>query len=173
VASVSGRLSDKYDSRVLSSLGMGITVIGLVMLSFLDDATGKAYIITSLVILGTGFGMFSAPNTNSVMSSVAKKYLGVASATVGTMRLTGQMMSMGIATMVLNIFIGKASIGTQNQHLFLSSVKVSFLLFGLLCFLGVFASLARGKKGQRTSDKKVTGDEESSKGATARVNGKL
>ena len=93
VASVSGRLSDKYDSRVLSSLGMGITVIGLVMLSFLDDATGKAYIITSLVILGTGFGMFSAPNTNSVMSSVAKKYLGVASATVGTMRLTGQMMS--------------------------------------------------------------------------------
>jgi EmrB/QacA subfamily drug resistance transporter len=147
VASISGRLSDKYDSRILSSLGMAITTIGLVLLSFLDGVTGKAYIISSLVILGTGFGLFSAPNTNSVMSSVTKKYLGVASATVGTMRLTGQMMSMGIATMVLNIFIGKASIGPENQVPFLSSVKVIFLLFGLLCFLGIFASLARGKKG--------------------------
>jgi hypothetical protein len=81
-----------------------------------------------------------------VMSSVEKKYLGVASATVGTMRLTGQMLSMGIATMVLNIFIGKASIGPENQTPFLNSVRVIFLLFSFLCFLGVFASLARGKK---------------------------
>jgi hypothetical protein len=125
---------------------MAIIVIGLVMLSFLDDATGKGYIITSLVVLGSGFGLFSAPNTNAVMSSVEKKYLGVASATVGTMRLTGQMLSMGVATMVLNIFIGKASIGPENHHLFLSSVKVIFLLFSFLCFLGVFASLARGKR---------------------------
>ncbi len=158
VASISGRLSDTYDSRILSSLGMGISVIGLVMLSFLDGATGKAYIIASLVVLGTGFGLFSAPNTNSVMSSVAKKYLGVASATVGTMRLTGQMMSMGIATMVLNIYIGKSSIGPENQDLFLSSVKVVFLLFGGLCFLGVFASLARGKKGQGTRRGIAAGD---------------
>jgi MFS family permease len=147
VATFSGRLSDKYDSRILSSLGMGISVAGLVMLSFLNDATGKGYIITSLVILGTGFGLFSAPNTNSVMSSVAKKYLGVASATVGTMRLTGQMMSMGIATMVIHIFIGEAIINQENHHLFLHSVKIIFLLFSILCFLGVFASLARGKRG--------------------------
>jgi len=146
VASISGRLSDRYDSRILSSLGMAIIVVGLVMLSFLDHETGKGYIITSLVILGTGFGLFSAPNTNAVMSSVEKKYLGVASATVGTMRLTGQMLSMGIATMVLNIFIGKASIGPENQTPFLNSVRVIFLLFSFLCFLGVFASMARGKK---------------------------
>ena len=146
VASISGRLSDRYDSRILSSLGMAIIVVGLVMLSFLDHETGKGYIITSLVILGSGFGLFSAPNTNAVMSSVEKKYLGVASATVGTMRLTGQMLSMGIATMVLNIFIGKASIGPENQTPFLNSVRVIFLLFSFLCFLGVFASMARGKK---------------------------
>jgi EmrB/QacA subfamily drug resistance transporter len=149
VASVSGRLSDRYDSRFLSSLGMAIIVIGLIMLSFLDIETGKGTIITSLVVLGSGFGLFSAPNTNAVMSSVEKKYLGVASATVGTMRLTGQMLSMGVATMVLNIFIGKASIGPENQSLFLRSIKVIFLLFSFLCFLGVFASLARGKKSGR------------------------
>jgi EmrB/QacA subfamily drug resistance transporter len=146
VASFSGKLSDKHDSRILSSLGMGIIVIGLIMLSFLDGITGKTYIIVSLVILGSGFGLFSAPNTNAVMGSVAKKYLGVASATVGTMRLTGQMMSMGIATMIIHIFVGEAPIGQENHHSFLISVKVSFLLFSLLCLLGVFASLARGKR---------------------------
>ena len=147
VATFSGRLSDQYDSRILSSLGMAIIVIGLAMLAFLDDSTGNGYIIISLIILGSGFGLFSSPNTNSVMSSVEKKYLGVASATIGTMRLTGQMMSMGIATMVLHIFIGKASITPENHHLFLRSVRIIFLLFSLLCFMGVFASLARGKKG--------------------------
>jgi len=147
MATFSGRLSDQYDSRILASLGMVIIVIGLAMLAFLGDTTGNGYIIISLIVLGAGFGLFSSPNTNSVMSAVEKKYLGVASATIGTMRLTGQMMSMGIATMVLHIFIGEASITPENHHLFLRSVRIIFLLFSLLCFLGVFASLARGKKG--------------------------
>ncbi|HLF36009.1 MAG TPA: MFS transporter, partial [Cyclobacteriaceae bacterium] len=94
-ASFSGRLSDKFDSRILSSLGMSILVIGLIMLTFLGQDTGSVFIAAILVILGMGFGLFSSPNTNAVMGSVDKKYLGIASATVGTMRVTGQMISMG------------------------------------------------------------------------------
>ncbi|MBN2214115.1 MAG: MFS transporter [Bacteroidales bacterium] len=145
VASFSGRMSDRYDPRILSSLGMAIITGGLVFLSFLNDATTNGYIISSLVILGTGFGLFSSPNTNSIMSSVEKKFLGVASATVGTMRLTGQMVSMGIATMVFNVLIGNAKITAANHQLFIQSTKIIFILFSILCFLGVFASLARGK----------------------------
>ena len=143
-ASVSGRMSDKYDSRILSSLGMGIIVVGLVLLACLDGETPLSFIVVSLAILGTGFGLFSSPNTNAVMSSVEKRYLGVASATVGTMRLTGQMMSMGIATLVIHVFICKAQITPANNHLFLSGVTTVFVLFSVLCFAGVFASLARG-----------------------------
>jgi EmrB/QacA subfamily drug resistance transporter len=146
VASFSGRLSDKYDSRILSSLGMAIIVIGLVLLSLIGNNTGKEYIMISLLILGTGFGLFSSPNTNSIMSSVEKKYLGVASATVGTMRLTGQMISMGIATLIIHVILGDASIELSNHHQFLASVRIIFILFSFLCFLGIFASLARGKR---------------------------
>jgi EmrB/QacA subfamily drug resistance transporter len=146
MASFAGRWSDKFDSQILASLGMGIIVVGLFLLSFLSETTPVWYIITSLVVLGTGFGLFSSPNTNSIMSSVEKKYLGVASATVGTMRLSGQMMSMGVATMVLHIFIGDSKISYTNHNGFMNSVKVIFILFTVLCFLGVFASLARGKK---------------------------
>ncbi|MEN6455952.1 MAG: MFS transporter [Prolixibacteraceae bacterium] len=144
-ASISGRMSDQYDSRILSSTGMGIIVVGLVLLACLSEETSLSFIVVSLAILGTGFGLFSSPNTNAVMSSVEKRYLGVASATIGTMRLTGQMMSMGIATLVIHVFIGKAQITSANHHLFLSGVTTVFILFSLLCFLGVFASLARGR----------------------------
>jgi EmrB/QacA subfamily drug resistance transporter len=145
-ASVSGRMSDKYDSRILSSAGMSIIVVGLVLLACLGTDASNSYIIAGLAILGTGFGLFSSPNTNAVMSSVEKRYLGVASATVGTMRLTGQMMSMGIATLIIHVFMGKASITPGNHDLFMKSFTTVFILFSILCFLGVFASLARGKK---------------------------
>lgn len=146
VASFSGRMSDRYDPGILSSLGMSIIVIGLILLAFLDNITHTGYIVFSLVILGTGFGLFSSPNTNAVMSSVSKKFLGVASATVSTMRLTGQMMSMGIATMIIHVFLGDAKINPGNFPQFMHSLRIIFILFSFLCFLGVFASLARGKQ---------------------------
>ncbi len=146
VASFSGRMSDRHDPRILSSLGMAIIVAGLILLSFLNDNTATWFIIGSLIILGTGFGLFSSPNTNSIMSAVEKKFLGVASATVGTMRLTGQMLSMGIATMVINIFIGNAKITSENHYLFIHSTRIIFVLFSILCFMGIFASLARGSR---------------------------
>lgn len=149
VASVSGKLSDTYDPRILASSGMGIIVGGLVMLTFLSPQTSIPYLILNLAIVGFGFGMFSSPNTNAIMSAVERRYLGIASATVGTMRLTGQMISMGIATLLLQLFIGNNPITDQYAGSFITSMKITFIVFAILCTLGVFASLARGKTGQR------------------------
>ena len=145
VASLSGRLSDRVDPRILSSAGMAIIVLGLVMLSFLSDQTSLARLLPNLVVVGFGFGLFSSPNTNAIMSSVEKKQLGVASATVGTMRLTGQMLSMGIATLILQLYLGNQQLTPTHSAEFLSSMRTTFLIFVVLCSAGVFASLARGK----------------------------
>jgi len=145
VASISGRLSDRYDPRILSSAGMAVIVGGLVMLSFLNMDTALTFLLLNLAIVGFGFGLFSSPNTNAIMGSVEKKYLGVASATVGTMRLTGQMISMGIATLILQLFIGNEPMSFGHAAQFISSMRTTFLIFVVLCTLGVFASLARGK----------------------------
>ncbi|MCX6232657.1 MAG: MFS transporter [Bacteroidetes bacterium] len=144
-ASLSGRLSDRFSPNILSSFGMGVIVIGLILLTFINESTQNTYLIVCLVILGIGFGLFSSPNTNSIMSSVEKKYLGIASATVSTMRLTGQMFSMGIATLIMNLYIGHAKITILNRIQFLNSVQLAFIFFAVLCTLGVFASLARNK----------------------------
>jgi EmrB/QacA subfamily drug resistance transporter len=145
VASISGRLSDKYDPRILASAGMGVLVAGLLMLTFLSGETSLSRLVVILAVVGFGFGLFSSPNTNAIMSSVNRTYLGVASATVSTMRLTGQMMSMGIATLILQIYIGNQQISAANAEGFLNSMKTTFAVFVVLCIVGLFSSLARGK----------------------------
>ncbi|OFY45341.1 MAG: MFS transporter [Bacteroidetes bacterium GWF2_49_14] len=146
VASFSGRLSDKMNPRVLAAVGMAISAMGLLTLSFIDADTTNMYIISGLIILGIGFGMFSSPNTNVVMSSVDKKAFGTASATVSTMRNTGMMFSMAIASLVIHSFLGDAKISIENLPQFILSTKLVFAIFTVLCFAGVFASLAKNKK---------------------------
>jgi len=142
---LTGRLSDRIESRILASAGMGLTVIGLLLLALLGTGTPLGFIVACQVILGLGFALFSSPNVNAVMSSVERQFYSVASATLGTMRLTGQMLSMGIATLVLAIHLGRVQITPEYHLAFLISSKMAFALFAILCFGGVFASLARGK----------------------------
>lgn len=146
VASFSGRLSDKINPRVLAAIGMAMSTVGLFVLSFIGSDTTNMYIIAGLIILGIGFGMFSSPNTNVVMSSVDKKAFGTASATVSTMRNIGMMFSMAIASLVIHWFLGNAKITIDNIPQFILSTKIVFAIFTVMCFAGVFASLAKNKK---------------------------
>lgn len=142
-----GRLSDRVEPRLVASAGMGLTALGLTFFFFLTRNTPSWAISAVLVLLGFGFALFSSPNTNAVMSSVEKRYYGVASGTLGTMRLTGQMFSMGIAMLVFALFLGGVPITPRYYHLFLRATKTAFLIFALLCTGGIFASLARGNLG--------------------------
>ncbi len=140
-----GRLSDRVEPQFVASAGMALTAVGLFLLAFLNANTPLVSIVAVLVLIGMGFALFSSPNTNAVMSSVEKRYYGVASGTLGTMRLTGQMFSMGIAMLIFAIHIGHAQITPEYYPLFLRSMRSAFAFFGLLCSGGVFASLARGR----------------------------
>ncbi|MDA3954776.1 MAG: MFS transporter [Bacteroidales bacterium] len=142
---VTGKLSDKVDAGRVASIGMAIISAGLFIMAFIGPTTSIWFIIPILVAFGIGYALFSSPNSNAIMSSVEKKYYGIASGTVGTMRLVGQMSSMGIAMMIFSIFIGKAEINPANYTEFIHSIRTAFLIFAILCFIGIFFSLARGK----------------------------
>ena len=145
LAPVAGRLSDRIDPRTLASIGMGITTAGLVLLIFVNQATNLWYIMVILFILGVGFGLFSSPNSNAVMSSVERKTYGVASGTLGTMRVIGQMLSLGIATLLFALYMGQVQITPEYYTSFLHATRTGFIVFSILCIGGIFASLARGK----------------------------
>jgi EmrB/QacA subfamily drug resistance transporter len=150
VSVFSGRLSDRFNPKLLASTGMGISVIGLSMLAFLTVTSPNSYILSALGILGFGFGLFSSPNTNVVMSSVEHKHYGVASATLATMRNLGMMFSMAIASLSVHVFIGNRSIDDSTILDFMHSSKVIFLLFSALCLLGVFTSLRNSTRKHQT-----------------------
>lgn len=140
---IAGRLADKYDPRILASLGMGIVTVGLLINSFLTAETSIYVILLSLVFLGVGNGIFSSPNTNAIMGSVQRRFYGVASATTSTMRIVGQTLSMGMVLVIFSIYLGTVQFNPQNYPLLLESIKVTFTISAILGFIAIFASLAR------------------------------
>ena len=142
---ITGKLSDKIDAGKVASIGMALISGGLFVIAFIGPKTSIWFIVPILIVFGIGYALFSSPNSNAIMGSVEKKYYGIASGTVGTMRLIGQMSSMGIAMMIFSIFIGKAEINPSNYAEFIHSIRTAFFIFAVLCFIGIFFSLARGK----------------------------
>ena len=140
IAPIAGRLSDKYVPQILAAIGMGLGTVSLVLFSFLDFNTSLVYLIISMVLYGVGFGLFSPPNTNVIMSSVPPKDTSVASAAVSTMRTVGQAMSMGILTLVFAFVMGNVPIIEQYYPLLISSCQITCLICVGLCIASVFAS---------------------------------
>jgi MFS family permease len=143
---VAGRLSDRINPGYIASVGMGITASGLILLCFITESTPDYVVALLLLLMGIGFGLFSSPNSNAIMSSVEKRFLGVASGVVGTMRMVGQMMSMGIAMMLISLYIGKQSINPATYPGLISAMRMGFVIFSVLSVFGIFASLARHSK---------------------------
>ncbi len=148
LAPIAGRLSDKYVPQVLAAIGMGLGTVSLALFSFLGEATSLEFLIVSMIIYGVGFGLFSPPNTNVIMSSVPPKDTSVASASVATMRTVGQAMSLGILTLVFAFVMGDVPIVEQYYPLLISSCQITCLICVVLCIASVFASLV----GIRASD---------------------
>ena len=133
---------------------MMVTALSLVPLVFLNDATSIMYIIGSLMVLGCGLALFSSPNTNAIMGCVTPSLFGVASSTVGTMRLTGQMLSQGIAMTIIAIYLGSEAIIPELYPSLLLTISVTLKIFLLICILGAAASYV----GSRVASNNMSGD---------------
>jgi len=142
---LTGRLSDRIEPRLIASAGMVLNTVGLILFIFLNEETPLKLIIGNLILIGFGFALFVSPNTNAVMSSAPKTAYGVASAMLATMRQVGMVLSMGVAMLMFALYVGRVQITPEYYSLFQQSMKTSFIIFAILCFAGIFASLARGR----------------------------
>ncbi|TFF95795.1 DHA2 family efflux MFS transporter permease subunit [Candidatus Thorarchaeota archaeon] len=141
---LAGRLSDRIQPAIVASVGMALTSLSLFFFSLIDSQTTVLSVAVNLVLLGTSLALFSSPNVNAVMSSVSRDCFGVASATVSTMRLIGQMSSMAAITLVFNLIIGRVEITPAVTPALIVSTQIIFLAFSALCFVGTIASAVRG-----------------------------
>lgn len=163
-----GRLSDRVEPRVIASIGMAVTALGLAALAALDAGSPLAAVIAALVLVGAGFALFSSPNVNAIMGSVEPRHYGTASGTVATVRVLGQMLSMAVATLVIAVIMGRVPVAPAHYDALGRALSTSFLAAAVLCAAGIFFSLARGpvragaaretmERGGRTSDREEGG----------------
>jgi len=142
---MAGRLSDRVEPRWIASLGMVLTATGLAILGRVDANTSLALIVGCLMLLGFGFALFSSPNMNAIMGAVPPRSYGIASGTVGTMRLLGQVLSMAIATLIFTAIIGHRPISPAVHGELVQSIQTAFWWFAILCVTGIWFSISRGK----------------------------
>ncbi len=95
VSLLSGRLSDRWGTRLLCGLGLSLIAVGMLLLRRLSIDTAVTEIILVLVVVGLGMGLFIIPNTSAIMGAVSQERLGTAAAMVGLVRQLG--MSIGLA----------------------------------------------------------------------------
>jgi len=143
---LAGKISDIIEPRKVAAFGMVLNTIGCVLFAFLGAETSMMVIVIGLGLLGLGFANFSSPNTNAIMGTVESHLYGVASTTVTTMRVLGQMSGMGVVLLVLVLVLGSSTINPQIYSEFITSTRISFAIFAILSFLGVLTSMAGGNK---------------------------
>jgi len=158
IGPLSGKLSDRYGTRGLATLGMAIGTIAYIALaSLLTATTPIIQIEIILIVVGLGMGLFSSPNISSVMGSVPPQRRGVASAVRATIFNTGNVVSIGLVAYIITTVIpyqvvsglltgGYTTLTATEATGFVSGIGRAFVVTAIITFAGMFASSLRGPK---------------------------
>ena len=161
VGPFSGVVADRIGARVPATLGLLLQAGALVWFMQLTPTTAYLQLACGLALMGLGGGMFFPPNTSAAMSAAPPGRLGVASATLGTMRQTGMVLSFALSLAVaaaslprdvmLQLFVGtNVSLGSKIMQEFVFGMHRAFLVSFLLCLFAAGLSIVRGRE-TRTS----------------------
>jgi MFS family permease len=156
LAPISGWLSDRFGSRFLSSLGLGISCLGLWFRSRLNTEATTFDIVWPLLVTGSGQALFQPPNNNAILSSVPPERVGIASGFLSTVRVLGQSASVALSGAIFTALGGAQAsaalsrkVGVPEESLkmvFMHAYHITLLACMLVASIGVFTSLMRGPK---------------------------
>lgn len=150
---VSGILSDKIDSRYISSSGLLIVAAGMFLLSTLDINSTPLQSTLFLMLAGLGNGAFQTPNNSAIMGCVPPNRRGIASGMLATMRNVGMVLGVAVAGAVFTgrqnyyeaVLKLKGITGeTLRTQAFTGAFRTTYIMAGCLAVIGVIASLTRG-----------------------------
>jgi MFS family permease len=149
-----GRLSDRIGSRTLATGGMLLGALGIAQLAVLPEGTHPFRMVLALGTIGVGMAAFSSPNTSSVMGSVKRSQLSLASGFLGTMRSVGQGLSVGLLGAIAASGLGAAGarvifLGEEASQAaavsFSHGYRTAMFVAVGLSVVGAAVSLVRGK----------------------------
>jgi DHA2 family multidrug resistance protein-like MFS transporter len=130
MATISGRLSDRYPASILAGIGLGMLAGGLVGLATLGPDASSLDIAWRMAMCGTGFGFFQSPNNRAMIGATPPARSGGASGAQATTRLLGQT----TGTAVVALLFSLAPTGAARLALYVAVVVAA---------LGAVISLSR------------------------------
>jgi EmrB/QacA subfamily drug resistance transporter len=143
---VAGYLSDRIQTRLISSFGIGLMMIGIFMIKGFNQHTSFTDIALPILILGIGMAFFTTPNTSTIMGSVEKFQLGSASGILATIRTLGISLGVGLSIAVFsfyrNSYPGENLNGVEG---FIYGYQSVYNIIIFVIILAAVFSLARGK----------------------------
>lgn len=114
---ISGAMSDKMGARGISTFGLLVSAVAFILLSTLSYDFSYIPFALMLFMMGSGMGLFAAPNITAVMNSVPPQLRGVASGMRSTLQNTGQTMSMGIFFTIVIVYLTRLLPGAFTTSL--------------------------------------------------------
>jgi EmrB/QacA subfamily drug resistance transporter len=142
-APISGTLSDRIGSQVLSTLGMSVLAAGLFLLSRIGPDTPLSSVAVALAIVGLGIGIFISPNTSALMGSAPRHRQGIASGVLATARNVGMVLGVGLAGAIVTTILTQGQAMGSTTALF-DGVSAAFLVASGVAGLGILTSAIRG-----------------------------
>src|SRR5579883_250673 len=155
IGPLSGRLSDRVGSRLLTPVGLGISAIALLGMTWIGAGTPFWQLALLMFLMGGGSGFFVSPNTNAIMSSVEPHTRGAAAGILNMLNNTGQMLSIAIvfplalsqvpmgAMMQVFIYGGGMGAFPAAEALFLSGLHEAFLVSFFLSVVAMIVAALR------------------------------
>jgi EmrB/QacA subfamily drug resistance transporter len=152
VGPFSGSLSDRIGSRFLSTLGLLISMVGVLSFLSLSITTSTLGIAVRVLVPGIGMGLFQPPNSSAIMGAVPRDRLGIASGMVATARNVGMVLGVGMAGLMLSVrepvykrqFLATLPPDLATKQAFLHAAHDALIVAAVICALAALASLVRG-----------------------------
>lgn len=142
VAPMSGYISDKIGSEVLTFLGLIGTSLGLFLISTLNQYSHLGALIAFIAIMTLGNGMFQSPNNSLVMSTVDKSNLGIAGSINALVRNLGMVFGISLSTTLLynrmSSKIGYHVTGyvSGRDDVFVYGMQYVYIAAAIICTIG-------------------------------------
>ena len=156
ISPISGRLADKYGSRVLSTVGLVSNAAALIWFSTLTEKSSYGAVLISLLLFGAGRALFMPPNTSSIMGSVPAEKRGVANGIRMTLLQTGNVLSVPFSLLLmtlvmpydkLSLIVSSSQLSNSGEFsLFLKAINHACLILGIITAFAIIPSLLRGPR---------------------------
>lgn len=162
VSPLSGHLSDKIGSELLTFIGLLLISLGLFLMSTLTEQSNLVTMVVFIVVLSVGMGLFQSPNNSLIMSTVGRHQLGIAGSVNALVRNMGMVCGIALATTLLYGSMS-AELGYRvtdyvagQNGAFINGMSTVYMVAAGICFFGAVLTLLRliGKK-SRAMDKAV------------------